>query len=303
MRAMTDAPRPSTDSDWSRFQPWRPWVEYGFWILNFLANAIGNSVTVRMDIRRLRLDFAGWEPVVWEVSSNLMVLALVPALVAFTSWRPLTFDGWRRRLVEYLAASVVWSVLHVAGMVLLRKAAYAALGGHYDFGDWLQQGAYEYLKDVRSFATMVVVIEAYRLFLRRLQGEASLLGTPDDAPAAEPVPRPDRFLVRKLGKEFLVPAADIEWLQASGNYVNLRVRGRDYPLRSTMAQIEECLDPGNFRRVHRSWMVNLDRVDRIEPLDSGDARVVMHDGAVVPCSRRYRDALRVPEPRRIAAVR
>ncbi|WP_133501000.1 LytTR family DNA-binding domain-containing protein, partial [Cognatilysobacter terrigena] len=92
--------------------------------------------------------------------------------------------------------------------------------------------------------------------------------------------------------EFLVPAADIEWLQASGNYVNLRVRGRDYPLRSTMAQIEERLDPATFRRVHRSYMVNLDRVERIEPIDSGDARIVMQDGATVPCSRRYRAALR-----------
>ena len=75
--------------------------------------------------------------------------------------------------------------------------------------------------------------------VRRLQGEASLLAAPDDdAPPLEPVERPERFLVRKLGREFLVAAADIEWLQASGNYVNLRVRGRDYPLRSTIAAIE-----------------------------------------------------------------
>jgi len=74
--------------------------------------------------------------------------------------------------------------------------------------------------------------------------------------------------------------------------VNLRVRGRDYPLRTTMAAIEPRLDPSRFARVHRSYMVNLDCIAEIEPLDTGDARVVMRDGATVPCSRRYRAALR-----------
>jgi DNA-binding LytR/AlgR family response regulator len=108
----------------------------------------------------------------------------------------------------------------------------------------------------------------------------------------EPLERPERFLVRKLGKEFLVAANDIEWLQASGNYVNLRVRGHDYPLRSTMAALEPRLDPARFVRVHRSYMVHLDRIAEIQPQESGDARLLMRDGSRIPCSRRYRPALR-----------
>jgi DNA-binding LytR/AlgR family response regulator len=137
------------------------------------------------------------------------------------------------------------------------------------------------------------VLALYRLLLLRLQGEARLLDAPDDATApVEPVERPDRFLVRKLGKEFLLAAADIEYLQASGNYVNLHVRGRAYPLRATMAGIEPRLDPGRFVRVHRSYMVNLDCLAEIEPLESGDARLVLRDGTRLPCSRRYRAALK-----------
>ena len=129
--------------------------------------------------------------------------------------------------------------------------------------------------------------------MRRLQGEASLLDAPDDdAPPVEPIERPERFLVRKLGREFLVPAADIESLQAAGNYVNLRVRGREYPLRSTIAAIEARLDPRRFRRVHRSHIVNLDHVASIEPLETGDARVHLRDGQIVPVSRRYLGVLR-----------
>ena len=125
----------------------------------------------------------------------------------------------------------------------------------------------------------------YRLLLLRLQGEASLLDAPDDGPQVEPVERPERFLVRKLGKEYLLPAAEVEWLQAWGNYVNLRVRAHDYPLRATMASIEARLDPARFVRVHRSYIVNLDYVQEIEPLDSGDARARMREGGQVPVSR------------------
>ncbi len=102
--------------------------------------------------------------------------------------------------------------------------------------------------------------------------------------------------MRKLGKEFLIAAADVEWLQAAGNYVNLHVRGRDYPLRTTISAVEQLLDPARFVRVHRSWIVNLDCIAEIEPLDTGDARITMSDGTTIPCSRTYRDALR-PERR------
>jgi DNA-binding LytR/AlgR family response regulator len=119
-----------------------------------------------------------------------------------------------------------------------------------------------------------------------------LLVEPEEGPPVEPVDRPDRFLVRKLGKEFLINASEIEWLQAAGNYVNLHVRGRDYPMRSTMAGIEARLDPARFLRVHRGYFINLDYLVEIEPLETGDARLRLRDGTTVPCSRRYRAALR-----------
>ncbi|WP_396616463.1 LytTR family DNA-binding domain-containing protein [Lysobacter soli] len=266
--------------------------EIGFWVVTTLINAVANSVTVLMDIRRTRLDFGAWEPVTWEWSSAVLMLALAPVVVWFTRRVPLHWDTWRRTLPLYVLASLVFSLAHVLGMVAIREVVYAAHGAEYDFGPWLEQLGYEYLKDVRSFASMVVLVEGYRFIRRRLQGEASLLGEPDEGPPVEPVERPERFLIRKLGREFLVAANDIEWLQAAGNYVNLRVRGHDYPLRCTMATIEERLDPSRFARIHRSYMVNLGQVASIEPLDTGDARVHLSDGTVLPCSRRHRDALR-----------
>jgi hypothetical protein len=290
---MTDA-QPSL---WDRYQPFRPWVEPGYWIAGTVITAAANSATVLMDIRRAGLHFQGWEPVAWEWSSNLVFLALVPLVVWFTRRVPLHLDTWRRALPLHLLASVVWSALHVAGMVALRKAIYAMQGAQYDFGDWPREFLYEYIKDVRSYAGGVTTIEVYRWLLRRLQGEASLLASSDDAPAPSPGERPERFLVRKLGKEFLITANEVESAQAAGNYVNLHLRGRDYPLRSTISAVEQMLDPARFVRVHRSWIVNLDTIAEIEPLDTGDARIRLRDGRVLPCSRTYRDVLR---PRAVA---
>ena len=275
-----------------RYLPLRRWFETGFWVVNFLFAATVNSVIVLMDVSRAGLGFASWEPVVWEWSSNLVLLALVPAVLVFERRFPLHFGSLRRNLGWHVLASLVFSVAHVLAMVGLRKLAYIAQGGNYDFGPWPRELAYEYLKDSRTYAGILVTVLFYRFLLLRLQGEARLLEEPDEGPPVEPVDRPERFLVRKLGKEFLVAARDIEWLQASGNYVNLHVRGHDYPLRITMSAIEPRLDPLRFIRVHRSYMVNLDRVEEIQPQESGDARLLMRDGSRIPCSRRYRPALR-----------
>lgn len=274
------------------YQPWRRTFEIGFWIVFFCSQAVVNSIIVLLDVDRAHLDFASWEPISWEWTSNLVILALIPALLTFERRFPLHFGSLRRQLPKHLLASMAFCLLHVLGMVGLRKLIYLSQGGYYDFGFWPRELGYEYLKDARSYGFVLLAVACYRLLLLRLQGEASLLTVPDSGPSVEPVERPNRFLVKKLGKEFLLPAQEIEWLQAWGNYVNLRVRGHDYPLRSTMTAIEARLDPERFVRVHRSHIVNIHEVAEIEPLESGDARIRLRDGSLVPCSRTYRDALK-----------
>ncbi|MGH8446257.1 MAG: LytR/AlgR family response regulator transcription factor, partial [Solimonas sp.] len=265
---------------YDRYRPWRRTFEIGFWVLTIGLNVVFNSITTLIDIRRAGLHrVAAWEPVVWELSSGLLWLALVPVIVGFSRRHPLHWDTWRRWWPPHLAASVAVSLVHVCGMVALRIAAYRAYDRHYDFGNWPTELFYEYLKDVRSYLGMVLAIEGYRLLMRRLQGEARLLDAPEEGPPVESLERPKRFLVRKLRREFLVPADDIEWLQATGNYVNLRVGAHDYLLRSTIAGIETKLDPERFVRIHRSYIVNLGQVASIEPLEAGEARVHLRDGA------------------------
>lgn len=266
--------------------------EVALWTTWWLLDAAANSAVALMDFERRGLPVDWWEPVVWEYSSAILLLALVPAQLAFDRRFPFQAETWRRAAVGHLLATIPYSLVHVFGMVGLRHLAYGIAGAQYDFGHWPKELLYEYLKDIRTYAGTVTVVYLYRFLLLRLRGEARLLTAPDTGSPAEAIERPSRFLVRKLGAEFLVAAHDIEFLEAAENYVNLHVRGRVYPLRSTMTAIQDRLDPARFVRVHRSYIVNLEFLDQIEPLDTGDARLLLKNGSRVPCSRRYRSALR-----------
>ncbi|SEW27197.1 LytTr DNA-binding domain-containing protein [Luteibacter sp. 329MFSha] len=265
---------------------------FAFWLLAFGSAAISNTLTLRIDAERHGIAASAWEIATNEFTSMVVSLAMLPFLLRACDRWPLHAETWRRRLPFYVAGSIAWCIGHIAGMDLLRLAIFSATGIGYDPGPLWLQVVYEYLKDVRTFFIVVALWHMVAWVGRQVKGEAHLLVAPDDAPAVEPVDRPDRFLVRKLGRDFLVATADIEWAQASGNYVNLRVRGRDYPLRSTLAALEARLDPAVFVRAHRSYIVQLSQVTSIEPVDSGDARLHMADGTVLPCSRRYRESLR-----------
>ncbi len=284
-------------SDWfSRYLAVRRPAEVAFWIVVLALQAAFNSVVTWMDLDRVAArQPALWEPVLWESTSALVIGALIPAIVWFERRYPVRWDTLRTALPLHLGASLVFCALHVGGMWVLRKAGYAVMGGRYDFGPWSVQLGYEYLKDVRTYAMILAAILSYRFLMLRLTGEARVLDAPEPAPGAEAAPqpetRPTRFLVRKLRREFLVAASDIAWVQAQGNYVGLHVNGHDYLLRATLTEFIQQLDPERFVRVHRSHVVNLDQVAEIEPLDSGDARLHLRDGAIVPCSRRYRDAM------------
>jgi two-component system LytT family response regulator len=99
----------------------------------------------------------------------------------------------------------------------------------------------------------------------------------------------DRLLVRHGDRHVLVRTGAIQWIEAEDNYVRLHVEGTSFLLRQTMAGILGRLDPRQFRRIHRSAIVNLDCIKELQPWTSGDHLVIMRDGTKLTLSRTYRE--------------
>jgi DNA-binding LytR/AlgR family response regulator len=271
------------------FSPRRP----GFW-LAWAAfggfTAVMNALSTARDLERRGAAFRPWEPFAWEITSAIATLVLVPGLAWFVERRP-----WSRRpraatAALYAAAALAFSVLHVGGMVGLRKVIYAIALGPYRFGPLPAELLYELRKDVVSFVLIVTILNLLREVERRLaapvleviaaEGKAS-------APAA-----PGRIPIRDGAREVEIETAAIAAVRAAGNYVEVfRVGRPPLMLRATLGDVEERLAVAGLVRVHRSWLVAPAQVESLRPSRSGDFRAGLRDGSEVPVSRRYRDAI------------
>lgn len=267
-----------------------------FWEILIAATVIlisyfANVGVVWIEQLRIGGDWDRWMPWVNELTSHVGLAVIVPIVLWFDHRFPIRSDTWRTSVLAHALFSVVASLIHVlvmyAGRVLLYR--FFSPGKPYHWDNWTQELSYEYLKDFQTYILILVGFYLYRFIILRLQGEAGYLG---DDESEDSTPISDRFLVKKFGREFLVRVSDIEWIESAGNYVNLHVRDRVYPLRDTMTNISEKLAAQGFQRVHRTAIVNLDQVAEIVVFESGDGEAKLHTGVAVPVSRRFRRALR-----------
>jgi len=102
---------------------------------------------------------------------------------------------------------------------------------------------------------------------------------------------PDRFIIKSGGRVVFLRVEEIDWMRTVGNYVRLQVGRDSHLMRETMNGMEAKLNPDRFMRVHRSTIVNLDRVKEVQPWAKGEYVVIMRDGTRLIMSRRYRERL------------
>ncbi|MFL6210982.1 MAG: LytR/AlgR family response regulator transcription factor [Pyrinomonadaceae bacterium] len=102
---------------------------------------------------------------------------------------------------------------------------------------------------------------------------------------------PDRILVKAGGRAFFLKADEIDWIEAEGKYVRLYVGRESYLLREAIGSIEAQLDPKMFMRIHRSAIVNIDRVRELQPWFHHEYRVILRDGTQLMLSRSCRKRL------------
>lgn len=218
-----------------------------------------------------------WEPITWEGSSGLFFAVVLPAILAFTRrfW-PLRAPI-ARNVALHLGAAIVISLTHVLAIGAMRWTVYRVVGGRYPLLGPLHDWPYEFRKDVISYASWVAVYVMWRKLRAR---------TGDMQVAAE-----DVLEVRDGARRHFVPLADVMWVEAAGNYVELH-RGTSGLLhRASLADMQRRLEGAGFIRIHRSRLVRKDAIAAIESKPTGDFLVRLRDGRELAGSRRYRRPL------------
>lgn len=102
----------------------------------------------------------------------------------------------------------------------------------------------------------------------------------------------ERIVVKTAGRVVFLAVDEIDWIGGAGNYVELHAGGRKHLVRDTLKAMESKLDPDTFVRVHRSHIVNMDRVKAMEPWFHGEYVLILEDGTELQSSRTYSDRLR-----------
>jgi len=245
-----------------------------------------NAVSQLTDAERLGLGIDQRVPWILEATSVLVLIALVPLVVRLERRAPFEAESWMRSLAIYAVGSIVFSALHITGMVLLRKLVFAVfLGQPYGFFDEpFRDLLYEYRKDILPYSAVILVLSLLRsLEEHRREAEAANA----DARAT------GKLTLKCGGRTIFLDARSFESAEAAGNYVEVRANGATHLARIGLSALGTQLAEAGIEtvRIHRSHLVNLAKVTEVTSARDGDFRVKMADGSELRGSRRFRHLL------------
>jgi two-component system LytT family response regulator len=113
------------------------------------------------------------------------------------------------------------------------------------------------------------------------------------APAAKPGPKYlERLAIKASGRIFFLRTQEIDYIESEGNYVRVHAGKESHLIREAMSVLETQLDPKKFLRIHRCTIVNVDRIQELQPWFHGEYRVILRNGVQLTLSRSYREKLR-----------
>jgi two-component system LytT family response regulator len=262
----------------TRFTPTAPLMlaaGFAYWLIFLLAlepdnimRAVHAGMMLSWSLETMRILVA-----------SLIGCAATPVLVAQVRWFPVEGGHWRRNGALQLAgtAATTFGLIFVScvlAAILLPKT-------QSPFGTELTEQLIANGPVVGfCVGAFVVLAHAVRFFeqtrVRPLATATTYLAT---------IP------VRDRGRVTLVDVADIDWLEAQGNYVALHTGAQTHLIRDSLARLEARLDPARFVRVHRQSMVAMEQIETVASLGAGDSELLLKGGAKLRLSRTYRDRL------------
>lgn len=264
------------------------WLFYGAVAAISLGIGVVNAFSRAQDVAWRGGVYDLRTPLFWELSSIVTIIAVAPVLfVAVRRMRHV--QGWPFRVGLAVAGIIVFSGLHIAGMVGLRKLVMFLAGGTYDFHFSVATLIYEFRKDVITcilLGSTMWLIDSRRE-IRQARSDALTSGAGPASSAAS-----EMVWLRDGSSRIRIEARDILTVGSAGNYVEYCMAdGRTHLVRGTLAAEEARLTKFNIVRVHRTRLVNLFRVTGLKAGANGDFELTLDAGQAVSGSRRYRDAL------------
>jgi len=259
---------------------------YAIVVVLIVISAVVNTFSLARDISwRLGAPHNLWEPALWHLTSNIVIVALLPlarrgAILIRAGANRLLFVA-----VGLAALLLTFSTLHILGMGLLRELAYWLAGWSYSF-PWRWEIPYEFPKDLFAYAAFVVIFWLAERPAVPAPTKADELGpNPTDDPAPE-------LWLRDGRASILVNPSEIISVVSAGNYVEFQLTGRrNHLIRTTLRAQELRLAPLGIARVHRGRLVNLKRVVALEWRAAGDFEMRLDTGATFAGSRRFKAAV------------
>ena len=252
--------------------PWLAVIAIG--LVNLFVNATSGILEARSDGHTINTVV----PFILEATSYILWIGLAPLIGLAIRRVPPRGGHYVRFALFHAVMTVVISLIHVGGMVLLRNLWLGAMGMRYDFfGDGVLLGfVYEWRKDVLSYALVAATYWAFERFA-----------------VSPPIVPPDasRIELREGNTAVFLSARDILYVESAGNYVAFHTQEKEHLVRGTLAAWEARLGGQGFVRVHRSRLVNRARIGALKPPASGDVDITLDDDRVITGSRRYREAL------------
>ena len=260
--------------------PWpRRLLEAGFFLVVIAVLWTVDTLT-KFNLRNAQgFGLDDFRLIVQQLTSAATVLLLVPATAWWLSRFPLEKERWLSAIAGHLIGSALFATAHYFVSVGMRWAIHGVYGVDYVFSDlWLNNLVVEYQKDVKIYFGIVAIVAAYRYYRRN---EAAAVSA-----------KPGRLIVQTGSGEAVIREENIEYLEAARNYVVVGTGSREYLVRDTLRNLERSVAPDQLVRTHRSYLINVDRIEEIRTTDSGGHEIRMQSGKLVPLSRGYRDAFR-----------
>lgn len=240
-------------------------------------------------LRALRAgNVPSWSHEVFRiVCASLLGACCAPLLFALVRRFPVAGKRWWRSVAILAASCAIISALLIAVSTVLAHWIFNSANSSLA-GELVRQFISNWLLLAFCIAGFLAIAHALRFFSQLAAYELAAAAIASAPGYVTQIP------VRARGQTTVLDFADVDWIEAQGNYLAIHAGSAIHLIRESIARIEQRLDPAHFIRVHRSTIVAVDRICAVTALGAGDAMLRLKNGTELRLSRNFRERLPLP---------